>query len=306
MLRPTPQKADRMSLENWDEVRTAYQVARLGTVSGAAEALGVHHATVIRHIDALERRLGTRLFQRHARGYTPTEAGRDLLTVAQTTEEQFGQLASRIRGQGEAVAGELVVTAIAGIADLMVPVLTDFQVEHPDLTVRYLSDMRVFRLDYGEAHIAIRAGGPPEEPDNVAQPLVRLRHGLYAARTYVDRHGMPDGVQDAGGHRFVTAEGPAARAPFHRWLRDNVPAGSIRVVASETRALEEAVLRGAGIGFMPVYRASRVADLVEVMPPTPEWDAPLWIVTHVDLHRTLKVQTFLRHLKDAARGWSQV
>ena len=66
-------------MENWDEIRTAYQVARLGTVSGAAEVLGVHHATVIRHIDALEKRLGAKLFQRHARGYTPTEAGRDLL-----------------------------------------------------------------------------------------------------------------------------------------------------------------------------------------------------------------------------------
>ncbi len=68
-----------MPTSNWDEIRTAYHVARLGTVSGAAEALGVHHATVIRHIDALEARIGVKLFQRHARGYTPTEAGEDLL-----------------------------------------------------------------------------------------------------------------------------------------------------------------------------------------------------------------------------------
>jgi len=72
-------------MDNWNEIRTAFQVARLGTVSGAAELLGVHHATVIRHIDALEKRLGVRLFQRHARGYTPTEAGRDLLATAQVT-----------------------------------------------------------------------------------------------------------------------------------------------------------------------------------------------------------------------------
>ena len=71
-----------MSIEAWDEIRTAYQVARLGTVSGAADVLGVHHATVIRHIDALEKRLGTRLFQRHARGYTPTEAGREETRIA--------------------------------------------------------------------------------------------------------------------------------------------------------------------------------------------------------------------------------
>ena len=106
-----------MSFDNWDEIRTAYQVARLGTVSGAADVLGVHHATVIRHIDALEKRLGTKLFQRHARGYTATEAGRDLQLVAQTTEDQFSQLVGRIKGQGETVTGELIVTSIGGIAE---------------------------------------------------------------------------------------------------------------------------------------------------------------------------------------------
>ena len=118
-------------MENWDEIRTAYQVAHLGTVSAAAEVLGVHHATVIRHVDALERRLGTKLFQRHARGYTPTEAGRDLLSVARTTEEQFAQLASRIRGLGETVQGGFTVTTIAGLAGLLVPVLAEFRRRHP-------------------------------------------------------------------------------------------------------------------------------------------------------------------------------
>lgn len=95
-------------MENWDEVRTAFQVARMGTVSGAAEVLGVHHATVIRHVDALETHLGVKLFQRHARGYTATEAGQDLLRVAQATDDQFAQLQSRIKGAGDAVSGELV------------------------------------------------------------------------------------------------------------------------------------------------------------------------------------------------------
>ena len=93
-------------MDNWDEVRTAYQVARMGTVSGAAEVLGVHHATVIRHIDAIESRLGVKLFQRHARGYTPTEAGDDLLRVAQATEDQFSQLVGRMKGRGDDVSGE--------------------------------------------------------------------------------------------------------------------------------------------------------------------------------------------------------
>lgn len=290
-------------MENWDEIRTAFHVARLGTVSGAAEVLGVHHATVIRHIDALERRLGSKLFQRHARGYTPTEAGRDLLSVAQTTEEQFAHLASRIKGHGETVSGELVVTSIAGAADLLTPVMVSFQRKWPEVRVRFLTDMRVFRLDYGEAHVAIRAGAGPEEPDNVVQPLVRIKSGLYAARSYVDLFGVPASEAEFGGHRFVCSDSEQTRAPFHRWLRSTVQPDQIAFAATEPAALEEAVRQGAGIGFISTFRAAQDPDLVEVLPPRPEWEAPLRIVTHVDLHRTRKVQAFLTHLKDAAKEW---
>ena len=292
-----------MGIDTWDEIRTAYQVARLGTVSGAAEALGVHHATVIRHIDALEKRLGTRLFQRHARGYTPTEAGQDLLSVAQATDEQFLQLASRIKGFGETVAGELIVTSIAGVSDLLTPVLHRFQSDHPDVIIRFLTDMRLFRLDYGEAHVAIRAGAAPEEPDNVVQPLARLRTGLYAAPAYASRHGLPETEADLPRHRFVGSDNPDSRAPFFRWLRERVPAGAITYRTTEAAAMEGAIVAGAGLGFLAAAQAARHPDLIEVLPPRPEWDAPLWIVTHVDLHRTRKVQAFLAALKDSAKGW---
>ncbi|WP_431298273.1 LysR family transcriptional regulator [Tabrizicola sp. BL-A-41-H6] len=290
-------------MDNWDEIRTAFQVARLGTVSGAADVLGVHHATVIRHIDSLEKRLSAKLFQRHARGYTPTEAGRDLLAVAQTTEEQFAHLSSRIKGQGETVAGELVVTSISGVSDLLTPVMVSFQKKFPGVMVRFLTDMRVFRLDYGEAHVAIRAGAGPEEPDNVVQPLVRVRTALYAAKSYVDEHGLPTSDAEFAGHRFVCTDAEATRAPFHRWLRASVQPEQITYAASEPAALEAAVRMGAGIGFVMAFRAAEDPDLIEVLPARPEWESPLRIVTHVDLHRTRKVQAFLAHLKDAAKDW---
>lgn len=291
-------------MDNWDEIRTAFQVARLGTVSGAAEVLGVHHATVIRHIDALERRLGTRLFQRHARGYTATESGRDLLSVAQATEDQFAQLVSRIKGQGETVTGELVVTTIAGISRRLVPAISDFQALHPGVIVRFLTDPRVFRLDYGEAHVAVRAGRAPDQPDNVVQPFAVLRSALYASKSYVARYGMPQGEADFPRHRFVSADNETARAPFYQWLRDRVPDERMFFRSTEAAAGEAALRSGAAIGFLPVADGAADPDLVEVLPSRPEWDSQLWLVTHVDLHRTRKVQAFLQHLKEAAKGWT--
>lgn len=293
-----------MMVETWDEIRTAYQVARLGTVSGAAEVLGVHHATVIRHIDALEKRLGSKLFQRHARGYTPTEAGQELLKVAQTTEEQFTQLVSRIKGHGETVGGELVVTSITGMAQLLTPALAAFQAKHPGVTIRYITDMRVYRLDYGEAHVAIRAGSAPQEPDNVVQPLLKMPIGMYASKGYVAANGLPATEADLSAHRFIGAENPEARAPFYKWLEAHVPADCITYKVSDSEAARLALLAGMGIGFMDTYIAQRSPELVEVMPPQPEWTSNFWIVTHVDLHRSLKVQSFLAILKTHAQNWS--
>ncbi|MEM9577364.1 MAG: LysR family transcriptional regulator [Pseudomonadota bacterium] len=290
-------------MDNWDEIKTAFQVARMGTVSGAAEVLGVHHATVIRHIDSLEGRLGVKLFQRHARGYNATEAGQDLLRVAQATDDQFNQLAGRIKGRGNEVSGDLVVTSLIDLAPRMVPLLVAFQREYPDVVVRYLTGERLFRLEYGEAHVAIRAGTIPSQPDNVVQELKFHRIGLFASPDYIARHGKPDGIESFAAHRFVAHDADDSRAPFERWLRQNAPASSLKFKSSDTRALRAAVLAGAGIGFLPYFEAKLHPELVEVHPHQEEWSGPLWLVTHVDLHRTTKVQTFLSFLKEAAKEW---
>ena len=291
-------------MDSWDEIKTAFHVARMGTVSGAADVLGVHHATVIRHIDALEGRLGAKLFQRHARGYTATEAGEDLLRIAQATDDQFGQLINRIKGRGSEVAGELVVTSVESMGPALVPVLAAFQAEHPQLNLRYLTGSRLFRLEYGEAHVAIRAGSPPDQPDNVVQPYFKMKFAMFASREYGRKHGFPEKVADLAQHRFVAFDESGARAPFSRWLRANVPEENVVFTSGDSRVLENAVYAGAGIGFLPVYAATDRDDIVQVIAPDDSWTVPLWLVTHVDLHRSGKVQALLSHLKAQVKHWN--
>lgn len=290
-------------MDNWDEIRTAFQVAQIGTVSGAADVLGVHHATVIRHIDALEERMGVKLFQRHARGYTATEAGRDLMQVAKVTDDQFTQLAGRIRGQGEGVSGDLVVTSLVMLSPMLTPVLTRFREENPEITVRFLTGDRLFRLEYGEAHVAIRAGVAPNQPDNVVQQFAHHPLHLLAAPHYIERHGLPTGPDDLVNHWFIGHDNEESRAPFNRWLAERVPRNRVVFRTTDNRAMLDAILAGAGIGFVSAWEMARHPELVEVMPNQPEWAAPLWLVTHVDLHRTAKVQTFLKFLKSEAAAW---
>jgi DNA-binding transcriptional LysR family regulator len=288
-------------LKDWDAVRTAYQVARLGTLSAAAKHLGVHHATVIRHINALEAALGTKLFQRHPRGYTPTEAGVELMKTAASTEDQFAQLTARLKGQENTVSGDLTITALSVLSPWLTPVLAGFQAQYPDVRINLVLDERLLRLESGEAHLAVRAGPEPQEPDNIVRRIGNYPASMFAHRDYVARFGMMDSLDQAAQHRFVAGIGPAARAPMFGWLKDNVPDTAVVFRSTDTRSLEDAVMAGAGIGFLSLERGRTEPDLVQICPPNPIWGADLWLVSHVDIARTAKVRAvsahMLRHLK---------
>ena len=291
-------------MDNWDEVKTALYVARLGTVSGAAEVLGVHHATVIRHIDALEERLGVKLFQRHPRGYSATEAGKDLYRVAQTAQEQFTQFASRARGLGDSVSGELVVTTLSVLTPKLNPMFASFLGAYPDINLRILSDERVFKLEYGEAHLAIRLGKMPDDPDNIVIPLGRFRNAIYGSLEYFAAHGKPQSEEDLARHMFVMQIGDSVRAPFARWLHGlPTPPREVMQTTSVT-AHDLAIQSGVGLGFLSQARAAELG-LELAIAEQAEWGDDIWLVTHMDLHKMTKLQAMIQHIRKWAKeNWS--
>jgi DNA-binding transcriptional LysR family regulator len=293
---------DPEKMQNWDEIKTAFHVARLGTVSAAADVLGVHHSTVIRHIDALEGRLKVKLFQRHARGYTPTDAGRDVMQVAQATDEQFQQLTNRLVGQGDQISGDIVLTSLADLTPDLMPVLGAFQQKYPLVNLTYLTDERVFRLAYGEAHVAIRAGRESQDQDNIVQHLFDVQFELVADQSYLDHFAPPQEPADLLNHRLI-GFGAESRAPHYRWLYETLPQVSLSLKCADTQSVRQAVKAGLGLGFLPAMQA-RQDGFVTVMRSPQEWRSPIWCVTHVDLHRAPKVHALVRHLKTWGKTYS--
>lgn len=286
------------TLENWTEIRTAYHVARLGTLSAAAEYIGIHHATVIRHIDTLEAQLDSKLFHRHPRGYVATEAGRDLMSIAAATEDQFTQLASRLKGRSASVSGDLIVTTLSALSPQITPLLVEFQRLYPEVRISLVAEERRLKLEYGEAHIALRAGPKPQEPDNVAQSLQQMSVALFAHKDYVKKYGELRCEADAPNHKFVSTETIDPKVPFQKWVKQHVPSEAIIFRSNQVRTLIDAVDSGAGIGFLSKKSGNANADLIQMAPGRLEWDTDLWIVTHVDLHRTAKVQALANFIKE--------
>lgn len=286
-------------MDNWMAVRTALYVARLGTVSAAAKDLKIHRATVIRHIDELEQEVGGKLFQRHARGYHLTEAGQDFLNIASATEDQLVDLAGRIRGKSSQVLGKLIVTSVEIMDDYLLPVIQRFRAKHPDTNVMLQIGNSVLSLEYGEAHVAIRAGRKPNHPDNVVLPLMTMESGLYAHKSYLETHGPFKGIEDIPNHSFIGDANEGTNVPMRVWMRKTVPTENIIFASNKSGVQRKAVHAGLGIGFLPTDQAESTPDLVEIMPPMRSWSTKFWVTTHVDLHRTGKVQAFLDVLKES-------
>jgi DNA-binding transcriptional LysR family regulator len=287
-------------MERWSELRTAYKVARLGTVSAAAEALGFHRATVNRHIDLLEQDLGAKIFIRHARGYTLTDAGQDMLDVANRADELFTDLEGRSRGHAGQLSGELTVTALIGVVPLIMPAIKAFHLAHPKTPIEFVAGAKLARLEHGEAHVAFRAGAKSQEPDYVVLPFRSFRFGLYASQDYIARNGRPSGQQFSG-HRFVGNVGERSPIPYSDWMEENVDRADLSFRTSDQQVIRGAVKMGFGLGFLAEQDAKGDPNLVEIIPPDDAWTASIWIVTHVDLHRTAKVQEFLRFVREAEK-----
>ncbi|GLQ35823.1 LysR family transcriptional regulator [Amylibacter marinus] len=283
-------------MDHWTEIRTAAQVARLGTVSAAAQVLGIHRATVTRHIDLLEASFAAPLFLRHARGFTPTDLGASLLRSAEETDARFAQLARQAQRQSQTLSGEFTITSLNTMAPYLLPAIHEFTTQHPEVRVHFITGDKIVKLELGEADVALRVGRQPDDPDNVVRAFGGIQLGLFAAQKYIDAHGLPPSEHSFAHHHFVGGAQPDPRPPFLRWLHECVPASALRFRSQDNALRAAAVSAGLGIGFLPRRDAIHDPDLTEVMPPRPEWQTPIWLVTHVDLHRTPKVQAFLKIL----------
>ncbi len=283
---------------DWNDIHVAYTVARHGTLTAAAEHLNVHHSTVLRRINALEKKLGTTLFHRHARGYVPTEAGRLLTQVAENTQNEFDLLLGQLQGTDAELSGTLIITTVNSMTENLMPLLADFQHQYPQIKLEFAAEGRIFKLEHGEAHVSIRPG-KPNDPDYVVQQLGEYATTFYGNRTYVEQHGLIESLDNLDGHRFISTIESYSIVTFMKWMNEQVPTEQIYFRCNDFTGFVPAVKAGLGAAPISCWLAEKHSELIALTPPPENWNYKLWLVTHRDMHRTAKVQAFTRFLKEA-------
>ena len=96
---------------SWDDHRYFLAIARAGSLTEAAKVLAVSQPTVSRRLDAMEQKLGVRLFRRTRRGYQLTENGAHLFQTVVRVEEQLLEADRNLVGRDTEMAGTLRFTS---------------------------------------------------------------------------------------------------------------------------------------------------------------------------------------------------
>lgn len=280
-------------VDNWDDLRLFLAVARSGTLSGAARALGVNHSTVFRRVGAFEEALGVRLFERMPTGYLLTPAGEEMHEGALRVEEEIAALSRKVTGQDLRLSGTVRVTTIDMLAFGLLPRhLASFRKEYPGIEIELVVGNATLNLSRREADVALRVGNEPPE-SLVGRRAGRLVFAVYGSNDYRVENPDPDLMQ----HDWIgfDAEHAALVSRFSSFLPEVKPALRANSVAAALAAAKA----GIGLAPLPCGIADLEPDLVRIAPLPDDFTLDLWLLTHEDLRRTARIRAFLDFLADA-------
>jgi len=277
-------------MNDWTLYRSFLTVMRQGSLSAAARALGATQPTLGRHVEALEQALGGPLFTRSPVGLTPTPLALSLLPHATAMETAAEALLRQASGEAGAVRGTIRVSASVMIGGAVLPsILADFQYRYPEVALELVLNNSQDDLLKREADIAVRMVRPTQDA-LLAKHVGVVTIGLYAHRRYIERHGLPSGLEDLGKHivigfdrddsggRGLSIDGQPITREMFRYRCDN------------DLAQWRALLAGAGIGGCQDRLAEAEPHLVAVLPDKVRFRLDVWLVMHEDQRENRRIK----------------
>jgi DNA-binding transcriptional LysR family regulator len=276
---------------NWDHLRYFILIATLGSVSKAAQAAGVSHATVLRAISRLENNLQLRLFDHARSGYQMTADGEDVLENVRTIQLEIQAISEKAKRRDSQVQGKITLSLPdAGTIDLL-PQLIQFRAAHPEVTLATqassLTSPEAFAgtdLDIG----FVITNNPPEQC--VGRKLTDVSFVVASAKsTPTDRVALAQGYWITWGTgellqmqhevlRQVGVEQPVLHTHSHQFAIDAVRQG-----------LGLSVISKAGMG-------TQLEVITQVRTPV---IVGLWQLTHPDNRHIPRISAFMRFMSNA-------
>lgn len=256
------------------------RVVDTGSFSAVARHQQIGQPAVSKAVVQLEEWLGVSLLMRSTRSLVPTEAGRVFYERAKRTIEEAHEAVMAARGNAHGLSGKLRVSTSVCFGRLhVIPKLSVFLAEHPDLDIELVLDDRHLDLVNEGIDVSLRMGAMPDS-NMTARRIAEGRRIVVATPAYLQHHGTPTSPGDLVSHHAVIYTPGGAGQPWTSWTFRKATAevsvvlrGRLRVTAAE--GLREAVNSDMGLAvtsewnFSPELKSGKVVEILE------DWTLPL-------------------------------
>lgn len=279
-------------MADWENLRHFLALARAGTLSGAARALRVDHATVSRRVAALEAELNLPLVERFPRACRLTAAGMNVFEQAKAMEGAAFAIERQSQARQTTLQGRVTLSASPVLTShFLAPRMADFQARYPNIHLSVSAEARQISLSRGEADLALRHARPTEA-SNIARRIGRMPFGLYASRDYP--------ALAAPAHwRFIAYDQQFADMPQQHWLLKIAGERAIGCELSDISSHLIAARSGAGVAGLPRFLGDAHAELVKLNDGGSVFSRDIWLVTHRDMKRSSTVRAVMDFLAEA-------
>ena len=262
-------------MDRLTEIELFVQVAELGSLSRAADVLGLSNAAASRHLAGLEARLAARLVQRNTRRLFLTDVGE---AFYRRCKPLLGELREAETAVNEAVlkpAGLLRVQASLSFSMIVIaPLLLEFNVRYPAMRIEVVASNRYHDLLESGIDVAIRNREFESDSAITVRRLAETKRVLAASPQYLQRHGMPRTPDELANHRLLIYN--LANQPHQlRFTRDGVetslPVQGV-LEANDGQVIRAAAIKHLGILLQPMYIIHDDVVAGRLVPVLQEWE----------------------------------
>ena len=284
---------------DWTHIQTFLSVAETGSLSSAARELGLSQPTVGRQVHAVEEVLGVELFHRRTHGLDLTSGGEKLLEPAKEMQMAAAKLSLIADGRGDGLNGVVRITASEVVSHFLLPsILAEIHQAEPEIELELFPSDEPKHLLFREADIAVRMYRT-EQLDIIMRHIGNMKVGMFAAKSYVEKNGIPTNLEQFMTHDFVGYIGDDVIISGMRELGLKVDSHFFKVRCDNHVVHWELARAGCGIGFSQKIIGRQDPDMVQIMPELPLPVLPVWLTAPEALRTNQRIRRVFDLLADA-------
>ncbi|PYE80201.1 DNA-binding transcriptional LysR family regulator [Pseudoroseicyclus aestuarii] len=262
------------------QLRCLIAVVDAGSFAAAGRTLGMTPSGVSKTIARLEDAQGVRLLHRSTHNLALTDAGEQVIDAVRAVAEGLDHLRSSLTLASEDDArGRVRLTApVAFARSLLLPILADFQIAHPQVIVDVRASDEMVDLADAGIDLALRAGEISGVPGHLRQKWFDFDWVTCASSAYLEARGAPRAPADLKEHTTIGFRNRGTGLVEPWWFA--AEPGSKKadrfgfdcsLILDDAESVWHAVTLGMGVGWCPSWLASTGVGQKGVVEILPEW-----------------------------------